>query len=279
MRQNGLPKTFLPSLPQTHTHLYRPHCKSCREALQYIYRHSILDGLLCIVLCFACSITNRILSTSYCGHYEGSSMRKYPCKLEPEVGELLLTNLSKGFKRAKGEECRSEIIRNCGAQDLSCPPWLGCPEQSYHSASSFRCDQWALASHPWFSWDVQCVQFIGGLISSSNSTTRVIFFWNKETISRVSSATTWKAPAFQHKAAQCAKCPGGMLQKNRRIPCLKLKHSMKLLEARGSVKFGLLWDDQLLLKLDIPRWCKTKSHHKLLSNWCPMFANNRTWLS
>ena len=27
---------FLPSLPQTHTHLYKPHCKSCRGALQLV---------------------------------------------------------------------------------------------------------------------------------------------------------------------------------------------------------------------------------------------------
>ena len=107
------------------------------------------NGLPCIVLtCFNCFTANRIL-----------------------------TKLSKGFKRvAKSALKSSELPRNRGAQDLSCPPWLGRPEQRTK--------------------DVQCVQFVGLSSSNiSNSTTRLT---KQGDISRVSSS--WKAPAFQHKA-------------------------------------------------------------------------------
>ena len=66
-------------------------------------------------------------------------------------------------------------------------------------------------------------------IQLNHKTSQDRFFLKQGDISRVSSS--WKAHLLS--STQCAKCPGGILQKNRRIPCLKLKLSMKLLEARG----------------------------------------------
>ena len=118
------------------------------------------NGLPCIVLtCFNCFTANRIL-----------------------------TKLSKGFKRvAKSALKSSELLRNRGAQDLSCPPWLGRPEQRTK--------------------DVQCVQFVGLSSSNiSNSTTRLtrltrqIFFETRR--HQQSFFILESASAFQHTVRQ-----------------------------------------------------------------------------